>query len=254
MAITYTFFDIVGMVGDAVGTAAEAYKAPMACNLAVNHIWTAFPWRQSLGELPPFYIVPGEQTYGPPAVSVPADFLGLERAFHEIRTSSGGVPIVRDLRYIRDIATTDQQDYPKVIGYEGSTRSFKISPRPLTSFGAPWHLIGGKYKKVLTLTRKSNGATVSKVTGEYLDDIYLPFDDLYVHVMAEGVKWAYWVLNSDQRAGGVQVQNGVTSYYGQFGVFHAAIAKMALDEGIALGQPQAGPSASFYEPYMVWGW
>ena len=253
MAITYTFFDVVGIVGDAVGTAAEAYKGAPACNLAVNKIWTAFPWRQSLGELPPFYLIPGEQYYGAPTVSVPTDFLGLQRAYHVIRQATGDTPTVRELRCISDIMTTDEADYPKVIGYEGSTRSFKIGPKPLANFAAPWHLIEGEYKKVPTLYRKSTGAVVNKVTATYLDDIYLPFDDLYVYVMIEAVKWGYWVLNSDPRAGGVQVQNGAESYFGQFGVMMAAVKQMAENEGIELGMAQAGPSTSFYEPYMA-GW
>mgnify|MGYP000691657627 CR=1 FL=1 len=252
--ITYTFWDVVGYVGDAVGTAAEAAKAPIACNMALNHIWGEFPWRQSLAELPPFYLVPGEQVYGPPAVSVPADFLGLERAYHIVRQPNGAATLAKELKCISDIVTTDLPDWPRYIGYEGSTRSFKVGPRPLSNIGAPWHLITGKYKKVPTLIKVSDGTTVNKITANNLHDLYLPFDDLYINVMAEAVKWAFWVLNSDtQRAGGKQMQNGAVSKWGQFAVMDSAIADMAAKEATAIGPPVGGPTEALYSPWIA-GW
>jgi hypothetical protein len=252
MASTYTCWDIINMVGDAVSVGNETAKAPMACNMALGYIWQAFPWRQSLGELPPFYLVPHQQYYGPPAVSVPSDFLGLQRAYHVVRSTSGD-PLVRELTCVSDIITDENDEYPKVIGYEGSRRAFKISPKPMSSMGAPWHMIEGEYKRNLTLSVISDDSTTNKVTANNMHDVRLPFDDIYVAVMIEALKWAFWVISSDRRAGGVQMQSGRASQYGQYAAMNLALQGMIDSESRELGPAVAGPKTSLYQSYVA-GW
>src|SRR4051812_26392482 len=47
----------------------------------ISFIWNRYPWRVSLAELPPFYLVREIADYGPPTYAVPSDFKGLHEAW-----------------------------------------------------------------------------------------------------------------------------------------------------------------------------
>ena len=69
---TFTFDNVLRMVGRHVPRNIVDDHGADICNLAYNKIWHKYDWRESLKTLPPFYLIPGEQEIGPPFVSVPA--------------------------------------------------------------------------------------------------------------------------------------------------------------------------------------
>ncbi len=68
------------------------------------------------------------------------------------------------------------------------------------------------------------------------------FDDNYVDVGIEGMKWAYMVLAKDPRAGGATVNSsGQKVYQGQYGILFEAFDYMKKAEDFGSGAPARFP-------------
>lgn len=246
MAITYKYSDVLNIVSPTVSRNVEDATAAYACNIVTNEIWKRYDWRVSLGTLPPFYLTPYKQDYGAPAVAVPTDFMGLRQVFfmNYASTPASYYP----LTVVKDLELTSRYALPRNISYQPDTQSFRVHPRTPAGIGAPYYLIGGTYKKLPT-----------KVTPTTLSSLALPFDDIYLNVWVEGLKWVFWTINGDPRSGAVSAQGGSVAMQGQRAVFEQAIIEMATNEGLEAGDIAIAPSEGLgfnnlgYYPYGVGG-
>ena len=93
MARTFRYSDILSIVSKQFPRIVEDQYASICSNMATNLIWYAYDWRESLLTLPPFWLIPGEQDYKPPATVIPADFGGLD-ALDAAPAISGRLAIV----------------------------------------------------------------------------------------------------------------------------------------------------------------
>lgn len=254
MASTYRFQEAVNGASNVLpkGVGDLGY---LACNMALAEVWNAFDWRQSIGDLPPFYLIPNVQDYGAPGVAVPADFKGLRRCFHW-HIQDGGERCTEVIP-VADLAEASSQYAinrdKKYICYHEPSRKFRILPVPDGSMGAPYHLIDGKYKKVPTVTLASGG-TVNKINANNIANAIIPFDDAYLTVMVEAMRWAFMVLSNNPNAGPTQIQGTSKSHGGQKAVMMAAIAQMAKQERVDLGNRPVFPAEPlFSQNYGGWG-
>lgn len=227
MAQTYTVGEALSIVGGQTGRRLEDSYAAYIANMAQNVIWNKYDWRETISELPPFYLVPQTQEYGAPAVIIPANFLGLRSAF---LVSTLG----RDrceMKILRDVRRTNAEGLPGVIGYDPAKAKFLVYPRFPAGFGATDWIVNGTYKKRPT-----------KITPSTFQTTLVPWDDLYFNVYVAACKWAALETAGDQRAGQVMEQAGNYRMTGQLAVMHEAIDRMASDEGLNLGDPSIAPA------------
>ena len=232
MAKTYTYNDAWNVARKQVPSSTEADHAATICNLATNEVWGSFDWRESLRELPPFYLIPSEQDYGAPSVTIPSDFMGLREAF--VVCTNSEPPQRTELTVVKDLRAESGHQYPHAIGYESSKNVFRLFPRVPDSFAPPNYMVDGIYKKRPT-----------KIT---TDTLYatLPFDDIYFSVMIDAIKWAGMRIAGDPRAGELQVrQNGQRVYTGQYAIMKERIEEMALTEAVDLGNPVIAPREAY---------
>lgn len=228
MAKTYTVAEALSIAGGQVGRKVEDYTAAYIANMAMGLIWNKYDWRETVSDLPPFYLVPGEQEYGAPAVIVPTDFKGFRKAYLvDVNTPANRMT----LKTMRDIQLTGVEDMPSIIGFEPSVSKFRVFPRFPQGFGATDWLIDGTYKKRPT-----------KITPSTLQTTLIPWDDQYFNVFVAATKWAALENAGDQRAGQITEQMGLYRVTGQLAVAHEAIDRMAQDEGLDLGDPSIAPS------------
>ncbi len=230
MANTYYYSDILNYCSSAVPRMVDSDKAPFIANFAINEIWKQYDWRQSLGVLNPFYVIPGEQDFCAPMVVIPSDFLGL-RQVYLVRMNS--TPVFRqDLTVMKDLLLTHLSSLPAQICYQPAKRSFRVFPRIPLNIGCPDYVIQGEYKKL-----------PPKVTSSTLSSTLLPFDDVYFFNMVEVFKWAGWHAAGDARAGGVQSNNhGIAQYTGQYACAQEAVDAMSETEGFETGTPSIAPA------------
>jgi len=229
---TYTFLDAWNIARKQVTSATEADHAAIVCNLALNEIWNSWDWREALDDLPPFYLIPSEQDHGAPAVVIPTDFMGLREAFLICTNSE---PAYRqELEVIKDLRLIHGRQIPHAIGYEPSKNVFRLFPRVPDSFTPPHYMVDGIYKKRPT-----------KITSDNLSTP-LPFDDVFLSVSVEAIKWAGMRIGGDPRAGEVQIrQNGQRVYTGQYAIMKERIEEMAQTEAVDLGNPVIAPREAY---------
>ena len=239
MSITYTYADALNLVDRAINRNLSDDSAAFICEVATTKIWSAYDWRESLVQLPPFYMIPLQQDYGPPAVTVPTDFWGLREAYW-VRPSTTP-PFREQLRVFRDLPLTHNRVLAHAISYETSLKKFRLFPCPPESISATDYIVDGTYKKRFT-----------KVTADALQTLLLPWDDMSINVMVQALKWAAWDYVSDPRAGEVIVENGNVKHTGQLAKLMDAIDHKAISEGINLGDPTMSPSEPLANPNSLY--
>jgi hypothetical protein len=239
MAATYKVADALNIVSRQLGRQVEDDYATHIANVAMNKIWLAYDWRETIAALPPFYLIAGEQTFGPPSYAVPADFLGLRMAY-AARTFNPTDRI--ELTPLADLRLTGAKAFPRNIGYDAATRSFIVFPRVPDGIGSTSWIVDGTYKKKPV-----------KITPEKLQTTVIPWDDLYFDVYVNALKWAAWDAAGDQRAGEIQYSGGRSVMTGQLGRMHALIDEMAEREGLNNGDPSIAPSSPLVAPDGYYG-
>jgi hypothetical protein len=234
MAQTYTYGDVLSMIATSALRSTEDDKAAHIANLALNKIWKRYDWPESVAALPPFALTPGEQDHGAPAVSVPPDFSGLRSA---TLVELNGIPARRTpiKRIARSLQLTNAQDLPEAISYEPSVDAFRLYPRVPSNISGPTFFIDGVYKKNPT-----------KVTSSTIHSTLLPFDDRYLETWIEVMRWASWTLQGNPQAGGVVMANGQKSFSGQLARAEEAMAAMASDAGLFLGDALVQPDPELW--------
>lgn len=229
MARSYTFGDVVSMINNVIPKTTEDDKVAHICNLAQNKIWRRYDFKETLSQLPPFSLTPGDQDYSAPAIAVPADFNGLRIAQFVQMTS---IPAFRtDLKIYKDLVYTQVQSLPECICYEPSIQGFRIYPRCPNNIGGPIYKIDGVYKRL-----------PDKIFASTVQATLLPFEDQYLSVWVEALRWAGWSLAGDPRAGQVVISAGKQmSYSGQLAVAMAELDNMASNEGLFRGDANVTP-------------
>lgn len=227
---TYTFGELLRIAGDEISMRVQDEKAAVILNRAVNLIWKRYDWRETLDDLPPFYLIPSEQDHGAPAVSIPADFHGLRTAY-VVRLNTTP-PDRTPLKVVQFTDLTASRYLPQTISFRPETNAFRLFPRVPENIGAPEYLIDGMYKKHPT-----------KVSASTMHATIWPFDDLYFDVFIEAIKHAAAPRDKEQLM-----------------LAYQKIDEMAANEGLELGEPIIAPSealvrpSSQFSPTFGWGY
>lgn len=217
MATTHTLGDVVNYVSALIPRTAEDKWVDAICNMTQARIWNRFDWRETIAELPPFWLIPDVQDYGAPAVDVPADFQGLRKAFLVDAQSYPARPWI--LKVVRELDLESLRQMPDAIAYDKSARAFRLSRRAPGSFCSPRYMITGTYKREPVKVTKANYATT-----------LLFSDDQYIQV---------WI--DQMRA----VATGFVGGGNRDALLTEAelsLLRMASNEGLNLGETPVSPS------------
>ena len=234
--MAYNYSTALNVVARKVPKIVEDQYAAAACNLATSKVWDAFDWPESLAALPPFYLIPGQQDHGPPQPVVPTDFGGLRRA--QIQRYNGEV--VRDLKVVRQTNEVFEQGVPVTISYEDVKRAFRLYPRVPLGWGAPGYFVTGTYKTLPT-----------QLTPETLTTV-LPLKEKYFPMWLEALRYAFYVLDGSDAAGGVTFSNGQPSYNGQYARMMKEIHEARAAEAANLGAHRIYPERALVP--SRWNW
>jgi hypothetical protein len=193
----------------------EGFGARFA-NEVQEWIWKRYPWRGSLVDLPPFHLVKDQPDYGSPLTIVPADFLGLHKAWvREVRGYQ-----VYPLTVKSDADVSVSPGIPDVIAYMSEKNAFRLHPRPQAS--APYWWVEGVYKK-----------TPTKITNANVNSYILPWDDIYFMVFRKCLE----AKIKDELLGAQDAMNAIQ--YANY-----LIDAMAMDENLVSGVTIVAPAES----------
>jgi hypothetical protein len=216
MARTIVVAEAVNMVGLRYPRLLTDGFAARFADEVQARIWHRYPWRGTLAELPPFYLIHEVPDYGPPTYAVPTDFYGLHRAW--IRNGVNGNVLEPELLVKPEVGISVAPGVPTVIAYHEERFSFRLHPRP--SITGPDYWVEGIYKKNPT-----------KITNENLNSHILPWDDQYFEVFKKGLEWKY----KDEILGAPDADRSLL-------LFRAFIDDMAAAEGLHSGVVTVAPA------------
>jgi hypothetical protein len=207
MASTLTLGEGVNLVGlKFPRLLTEGFSARVA-NEVLEEMWMRYPWKPSLAELPPFYLVLEESDYIPPFSYFPVDFFGLHDAW--VREWTGWRSA--SMTVVPTLEPSQSPGLPSSIAYQPEIGGWRIHPRP--SMSAPEWWIEGIYKKSIT-----------KVTQETLQSYAFPWDDRYFAVFRKGLVWKVKdLIASPQEAMAERAE------------FYSMLDMMAVSEGLHSG-------------------
>lgn len=214
-AVSYAKIFIKSMPIDTAASSAVAYQMT---DYISSLLWSAAPWRWTLGTTSTVSLVAATTDY---SVTPPADFLYLNKANVSDGSQTNELKIVAALP-----ATITQVGVPCQVAYLQDSSTVRISPKPPTSYAQTLTMI---YKKQPVKITSSNYASAGA----------LIFPDCYFPVFQAGVLWQSYLYADDQRAGSVTVDGeGKRQYTQQMGTFQAMIAEMRQAEKLTLEYPQ----------------
>ena len=257
---TITFGKLWAAHRKSIGRLTDAeYTADLTTKL-IDRVWK-YDWRETLGDLPPFYVLPLKQDYGKPIYAVPTDFAGLRKATlvrvsdsqsSGSATSTTITPQYKPLIIMGRLTPTFTSGIPESIGFDPATHSFRIFP--LLSQGPSTNewIVEGVYKKLpqTNLYDTTNGVgaprLASEITGANFMSCLLPLDDRYYNMMSE----LALALARKQEA-------PVKDAYQLDQYAEALIADAARDEQVDVGSAYVSPRESLIEnpliPNAGWG-
>lgn len=225
--------------------------------MAIQEIWRAYDWHWSISKLPPFGLVALQQDYGRPLYAVPTDYDKLTKAFYWDISRDQFNPVC-EITTLNSLPQSVMSQWPPQAlcylsaGYSsGGTGMFRVFPRPPANIYSPFHLIDGEYKRKYSYVL--NGVTKYFMEPGDAAGVYLPFEDKYFNVVVQALMWAFLSLSGSKDAGGVQMQNGIKSYFGQYAAMMSAIDQMAQEEAMLLGTPAMAPSTGLVDDFSVYG-
>src|SRR5437899_460157 len=130
---SYTWADVNNVIGKTISKVAEDDFAAAYCNIALNMVWKRYDWRESLQNLPPFYLVPNTQDHGAPAVIIPSDFMGLRQAY--LSRIDINPATRQELTIVKNLRVTYLVGFPRSIDFESAAKAFRIFPRVPRNIG-----------------------------------------------------------------------------------------------------------------------
>lgn len=190
MARTITFGKLISALQYQIPRMKEENFAADYCAQLINKIWEFADWRESLAELPPFYLVGDVQSYGPPIYAIPTDFQGLRQASLVQLTDGANIVLNKT-----PLATKTRQQgpirygIPEVLSYEPSLSMFKVFPILPVNTNTNQFMVEGVYKTlpktnlVDLYTGVGTPLLASQLTRENYTKALLPLDDRHYNTM-----------------------------------------------------------------------
>jgi hypothetical protein len=186
MASTFTYLDVLTRVASYNPRATEDALSIFAVNDALGLLWNAYHFSFTKAELPPFWLVGGEQDYGNLVAAVPADFKSIISA-EMIDTDTAPfyrIPLIPK----RDAPRTGRQDTPEIIAYVPEVDAFRVHPAPPYGYGPGKWIVNGVYKRHFT-----------KITRDTLIST-LPWDDEWFPVFCAALEWGLLPHKGQEKA------------------------------------------------------
>jgi len=237
MARTITFGKLISALQHQIPRMKEEIFAADYCGQLINKIWDFADWRESLAELPPFYVVGDRQDYGAPIYAIPSDFQGLRMATL-VQLVDGDNSVVFNKT---PMATKTRQQgairygTPDVLSYEPSSSTFKVFPILPANVPTNQFMVEGVYKTLprtnLLDTYKGVGIPLlaSQINRENYTKALLPLDDRHYNTMEA-------VMSTIARSPANANERLANDQY-----IHMLLEEAAIKEGFEIGSGTFSP-------------
>lgn len=139
-----TYLDILLEVKEDLRISRDQTLSLSVLNDAFRWFWDFYDWKDTIGDMQPFYLVPGWNIYRPPLVEKPSDFRDLFEAFY-VTVNGQGSQSEKPLEVIGNIRPHTVFGTPNSIGYDKNYDAFLVNSNPQGVLGMSY--IRPRYKK-----------------------------------------------------------------------------------------------------------
>jgi hypothetical protein len=189
------------------------------CDDAAKMMWSAAPWRWTIGAFPTVTLIANTQSYTP---TLPADFLYLQEAY--LTNENGDVK--KDLKVGPLRVAGGSPGVPTEVAVTGTPGVAGV----MRTFPTIGTIKTGDTLKIISTYKKA----ATTITTGNIGTAILGFDDDWFWVYRSGVLYFAYLYADDPRAGeAIMTSTGEYKLTGQLGVFHANIAIMKEREKLA---------------------
>jgi len=213
---TYTPSDAIALVRKFIHDIPVTAVDSQVVDQISSIIYRAYPWRWTLNQISPsISLVDDTQKY-----DSPTNIMRLFRArLQRTDTTRNQFVELTPTSFLPE--TTDKLNWEAIqfITLEEATGQLWLDYRPNIT-GSMAVQIDGEFQ-----------VTPTKITDSNLGVNYWS-PDHYFDVHVEGIKWKFYQLADDPRAGTVQIVNHNKIYTGQLGIFHDALLDMRAQEDV----------------------
>ena len=231
MMRTKTWQDLLRSIENVIPRSVFEQLAFDILNASVGRLWDAFPWRQSIGVIPPFYLLPETAEYPDVLSDMPSDMSSVISAY-VVDVSNPSSPIRYPLQPVREVERARIYGMPQFIARREFWRplldyplaSYVLFPIPSSGMGAPNHLVTGTYKRC------------SPVVGPATISSLLPFSDSYFADLVSIARYTAWEFAGDPRARDKEVLSALSAIY----------SSVAAREGFQVGPQTITPAESLF--------
>ncbi len=254
MARRITFGKLIAAIRHDVPRVQDVNFASELVADIITTVWNAQDFRETLAQLPPFYLVGDMQDYGAPVFTVPTDFQAL-RAASLVKLTYSDNEVVRNVYPLlvktRQAPLKRYGQRPELVSFEPQENCFRIFPVLGSSTPTNEWLVEGVYKKLpqsnLYDTTNIIGIPVltSDITPANYPQLLLPLDDRHYATMKDVA-----VMIAKKLAGGLNQDSMATEQY-----INNKLRQIAISEGLDLGtsnitpfEPLMGDSYGFFIP------
>ena len=129
-----TFQDIMFEVRNDLNIGMDLSNSLSHLNDAFRMFWDAVPWKETLGKMSPFYLIPGWGLYNEPYIVKPADFRDLYSAEH-IYINADGDLSSRPIAVIGNMKPPQSRGQVDALGYSFEYDTFVTDALPTMYLG-----------------------------------------------------------------------------------------------------------------------
>lgn len=193
-----------------------------AADMVNSQVWVLYEWWWTLSTIAAIPLIDGQQDY----LGVPTNF---HRWIYPRIAQTNLTPVeYRELTVRKhlgvELTRKGSLETIRDVAFESSLGKFRLNFPPIIGGGTTMEL-QGEYQIVPTRITDAN------MTTPYVQP------DAYYMVQVEGIKYWFYQLNDDPRAGTVVIsRDGRKQYSGQLGTYYDALQTMLIAEDVADGQ------------------
>lgn len=212
------------------------HKAPSstmqvyAVNLVNARVWTRYPWDWTLQTMTQISLIDGQQDY-----SLGGSDLAAFYRFKKLELQLTSTTPTRSQRLNQkndlsvELVSKGGIDTIRFFSWEMPEAKLRLDYAAAVPSGTTLAL-NGKFQKIPTAITSSNLTTT------------LVAPDHYFNVLLEGVRWKFYELTDDPRAGNTQeTTNNKAGRTGQYAIFMDALDDMARAEDLSDGEDTLFP-------------
>ena len=152
------YSDILDEVQSDLGIGLDQGRALTQLSDAFRYFWDILPWKETMDDMEPFYIIPGRSYYVEPYINFPEDFRDVYSA-ELITISDNGTLTWRDLDTIQNMKPGSYMGSVNAVGYNPEYRAVLTDSAPSYVLGQEYIMV--VYKKDYPYDLTAENATVN---------------------------------------------------------------------------------------------